>query len=211
MPNCCDIERLTLLTVHVETDPLADGGRDVVPGDAEVGPHLRPAGPGDGQVLALVLLLAPLAPGRVADDVLAVLPPPGDPRGGVARGRAHQSHVLALLDHHVLAGLEIVDLRRHVDVETPVLLLHLLGVDLTHVAASVRLQHGAEVKLPDLESSSRIKIFRVHVKFLLLAICLLYNICIDNLFVELMKMTIYEQSQRSSNVNFILSIRISYR
>ena len=43
------------LTVDVEADPLADGGRDVVAGDAEVGPHLRPAHPRQAQVLPLVL------------------------------------------------------------------------------------------------------------------------------------------------------------
>ena len=66
---------------------------------------------------------------------------PGDPRGGVTRGGAHQGHVLRLLDHHVLAGLEIINLRGDVHVQTSILLLHLLGVDLTHVAAPVRLQH----------------------------------------------------------------------
>ena len=30
------------LTVDVEDDPLGDGGRDVVGGDAEVGAHLAP-------------------------------------------------------------------------------------------------------------------------------------------------------------------------
>ena len=141
-----------LLTVDVETDPLADGGRHVVPGDAEVGPHLGPGHPGDGQVLPLELLVAALVPGGVPDDVLAVLASPGDPRGGVTRGLAHQGHVLPLLDHDVLAGLEIVNLRGDIDVQTSVLLLHLLSVYLTHVAAPVRLQHRAEVQLPNLKS-----------------------------------------------------------
>ena len=43
------------LTVDVEADPLADCGRDVVAGDAEVGAHLRPAHPRQAQVLPLVL------------------------------------------------------------------------------------------------------------------------------------------------------------
>ena len=63
----------TLLTVDVKADPLADSGRDVIPGDAEVGPHLGPGYSSDGQVLALVLLLASLVPGGAPDDVLAVL------------------------------------------------------------------------------------------------------------------------------------------
>ena len=33
---------VVVLTVHVEDDPLGDGGRDVVGGDAEVGAHLAP-------------------------------------------------------------------------------------------------------------------------------------------------------------------------
>ena len=142
-----------LLTVYVEADPLADSWRDVIPGDAEVGPHLSPGHSSDGQVLPLVLLVAPLVPGGVPDDVLTVLSPPGDPRGGVTRGLAHERHVFPLLDHHVLAGLEIVNLRGHVDVQTSILLLHLLGIDLTHVAAPVRLKHRPQVKLPNLKSS----------------------------------------------------------
>lgn len=79
----------TLLTVDVKADPLADSGRDVIPGDAEVGPHLGPGHSSDGQVLPLVFLVAPLVPGGIPDDVLTVLSPPGDPRGGVTRGLAH--------------------------------------------------------------------------------------------------------------------------
>ena len=79
----------TLLTVDVEADPLADSWRDVIPGDAEVSPHLGPGHSSDSQVLPLVLLVAPLVPGGVPDDVLTVLTPPGDPWGGMTRSLAH--------------------------------------------------------------------------------------------------------------------------
>ena len=88
--------------------------------------------------------------GGAAHDGVAVLAAPGDAGGGVAAGPAHQRHVLALLHHHVLAGLQVVDVGRHVHVEAAVLLLHALRVDLAHVAAAVSLHHGAQVQLPHL-------------------------------------------------------------
>ena len=43
------LDILKFLTIDVETDPLADGGRDVVAGDAEVGPHVLAPHPVDLQ------------------------------------------------------------------------------------------------------------------------------------------------------------------
>ena len=43
------------LTLDGEDDPLADGGRDAVLGDAEVGAHLRPGDPNQVQHLAMNL------------------------------------------------------------------------------------------------------------------------------------------------------------
>ena len=73
----------------------------------------------------------------------------------MSRGRADQRHILSLqtdksifyrealahnlLSNHILAGLQIVDIWGNIHVQATVLLLHLLRVDLTHIATSVRL------------------------------------------------------------------------
>ena len=60
------------LTVDVEADPLADGGRNVVAGDAEVGPHLRPPHPRQAQVLPLVLGEArPVAVATISNQTMS--------------------------------------------------------------------------------------------------------------------------------------------
>ena len=75
----------------------------------------------------------------------------------MSRGRADQRHILSLqtdksifyrealahnlLSNHILAGLQIVNVGGDIDVQAPILLLHLLCVDLTHVAASVGLHN----------------------------------------------------------------------
>ena len=66
------------LELHHERDALADRGRDLVAGDAEVGAHLLAADVLQLQVLAL--LHAGPRQRRVAVDGAPVLPPPRDAR-----------------------------------------------------------------------------------------------------------------------------------
>ena len=79
------------LELHDERDALADRGRDLVAGDAEVGAHLLAADVLQLQVLAL--LHAGPRQRRVAVDGAAVLPPPRDARlrhlGHVSRVTRH--------------------------------------------------------------------------------------------------------------------------
>ena len=69
-----------LLTFDVEYDPLADGGRDSVLGDAKVGPHLGPGDPEEVEDFAHhappLLLAGVLLP--LDDDLFVVLSSPGD-------------------------------------------------------------------------------------------------------------------------------------
>jgi hypothetical protein len=55
------------------------------------------------------------------------------------------------LDCDVIAGAEHVNVWRHVDVQTAHFLLHLLGVDLAHVAAPICLHHLPDVQPPYLQ------------------------------------------------------------
>ena len=60
------------------------------------------------------------------------------------------------LNNEIIASLEIVNVWRDVDVYAADLLLHRLGVDLAHVAATVELLGGSDVKLPHLEHKHKL-------------------------------------------------------
>ena len=73
------LTNLFSLTINIETDSLADGGWDIIAGNAEIRPHLSPRDTSYGQIFSLKLLLPLLPPARVPDNVLPILSPPCDP------------------------------------------------------------------------------------------------------------------------------------
>ena len=98
------------LTVDVDLDSLADGGRNVIGGDAHERAHVLPSDLGQGQPLALprghALLLTP-GPDHELAPVLAT---PRDGRHGLAHGLAEQAGAGVLGDRGVLGA--VADVRR---------------------------------------------------------------------------------------------------
>ena len=66
---------------------------------------------------------------------------------------AGEAGVATLSDGDVSAGQLLVNVGGNQDCDAANLLLHLLGVDLTHVAATVRLLDLAQMQLPDLNKN----------------------------------------------------------
>lgn len=95
-------------------------------------------------------LSATLAMASDVSDFFAISSTPPELGRRRARGLAGQVDQTALLDHHVRGGALVHDGGGHDHTQVALLTPHGLGVDLTHVPASIRLLHVVQVQSPDL-------------------------------------------------------------
>lgn len=126
-------------------NPLADRGWYSVAGDAEVLPNVYPGGRRDDQRVAVDRGdQAALIP-----DHFVVLAFPHNLRPRGASGLARHVDGTALLDHDIRGSAGIDDGGRDDDLEKTPFAPHGVGVDLTHVPASIRLLYIVEMQPPD--------------------------------------------------------------
>ena len=130
-----------MLTLHPEIHSFADGWRDSIAGNTEVGPDVLLADTVQDQG-------GTAHTAHSHQDVGPVLSPPQDLRLREAPGLAGQVHSLLLPDDQVVGCLAVDDGGRNMNLQVAPPASHGVGVDLTHVPASVLLLHVSNVELP---------------------------------------------------------------